>query len=152
MLKNNDKIIKNPALVWLPVESYNKLLLNLRVTDFTGNLPFFISYDEKKQLMEGGIHMEPGHLLFGILIGLDEFDNKQHIKLWMNNTDRDRLVDILYVLQHYFKKESFEILIIDAADLLGDHYGSNYSNVVLKTGLSILPESVSLKTKLMENS
>jgi len=152
MLNSDAKEVEKCTIVWQGAEEENTMLLGLGVTDFTGHLPFCFSGDEVTQLTNGGVSVEPRHLLFGILVGLEELENRKSTKFWVQDTKKDKLVEILLALQTYFKKDSLEMMIMDVAYIIGEQNGYVMKSTVLKAGLTILPKSSSLRVELIMSS
>lgn len=140
------------TVVWQEVSSVDNTLLGVSDINHTGYLPFYLSGNEITKLNNGGVSLEPKHLLFGIFLGLHDLEKRASTNFWIQDTDKKQLLEILSALQKYFEKESLEIMIKDVAYVVGKQNGSAIKNIILNVGLTLVPNSSRIKAELAMNS
>lgn len=153
MTEKNPTEVERYCLVWQNCADsrHNDIAARFFVPGFKGHLPFFLSGDEV-ELAEAGMPVEltERHLLFGVLYGLDEFDNRPNP--WHDPEHRHTLTYLLDVLGNGFGFTDPEQLLLDVAAKARSTNGSVPSRTMLRTALKLMPFSSKIRSDLVCDS
>lgn len=140
--------IERYSIVWQECGANSRVAKRFFVPGYEGYLPFLVWGDELDAIEnKEKVELREDHLLKGILYGLHEFEHDP--KPWTRKKDKETLLHLLDVLGNGFKYKSPEKMILDVAYNVREKNGNKASQIILKVGNKLIPESSKIKSDLI---
>ncbi len=137
-------------MVWQKCGEDSALARRFYVPGYSKYLPFFIYGEDVFRLEKGqNIELTENNLLKGILYGLYELEQDKTPANIFVEIDRDTLLYLLDVLGNSFGFDSPEKMILDVAYSVREENGNLPSNIILRTGAQLIPQSSKIKSDLV---